>query len=386
MEDKLFKCPRCGNSDPRYIGYINGRPYCRACLPFNGRKGEERKSEGKDISLQIDYRLSKDQEKVALEIKDNFIRKKDALIKAVTGAGKTELVYYTMEYALEKHLNVGFACPRRDVVIDLYPRLSSAFPQAKTTMIIGNFTKVLYGDIICLTTHQLYRFPHFFDLLIIDEIDAFPFKGSKVLNALTEQAVRGNKILLSATPDEEEIAAFKKRGSVFQMLARYHRHPLPLPRFASSFISPLLRSALELHRLLKKHKPVFFFVPTINIGLRYFPWIHLLFPHGAFVSSESPDRDERIKDFKNGKLDYLMTTSILERGVTVKGLQVIVCQADHALYTSAALIQIAGRAGRKKEEPDGEVIFIGATESEAIKDAIDEISRTNKEASLQGLF
>lgn len=26
-----YKCPRCGNSDIRKLGYLNGKIYCRAC-------------------------------------------------------------------------------------------------------------------------------------------------------------------------------------------------------------------------------------------------------------------------------------------------------------------------------------------------------------------
>lgn len=100
------------------------------------------------------------------------------------------------------------------------------------------------------------------------------------------------------------------------------------------------------------------------------------------MDSEEEQRDQRIRDFKDGKLSYLVTTSILERGVTVKGLQVIVYRADHKLYTKEALIQIAGRAGRKKEEPDGEVLFIGKEENEAIRNAIGEIKQTNLKAGL----
>ena len=80
----------------------------------------------------------------------------------------------------------------------------------------------------------------------------------------------------------------------------------------------------------------------------------------------------------------LVTTAVLERGVTVKDLQVIVFNADHVLYTSAALIQIAGRAGRKKEYPTGEVIFIASKKTNEMEESIREIERANK--SLQGMF
>lgn len=381
-----YICPRCGNSDERFIGYLNGLPYCRRCLCYAGRKIEKRSEVSPGISLQINYHLSKEQERIANEVKENFIKGKDALIQAVTGAGKTELVYYTMEYALARRLKVGFSAPRRDVVIDLCPRIASAFPQAETIMVIGDHTSKLNGDITCLTAQQLYRYPSYFDLLIIDEIDAYPYQNDPVLKAFARKALKGHLILLSATPSEEDIREIRKSGTVFSMLARYHHHALPLPEFKKAEISPLIKGIIELRRLLKKKKQVFFFVPTIEMGRRYYPLIALFCPKGALVHSQEEKRDELIKKFKSGNLSYLVTTSILERGVTVKGLQVIVCQADHELYSAPALIQIAGRAGRKKEEPDGEVIFIGRRENEAIETAIQTIADTNQKARVQGLL
>jgi len=386
MGNNAFICPRCGNKDPRYIGYINGVPYCRRCITFSGRKAKENKHSEGPLKLEIDYHLSKSQEIIAYKVKDNFISGKDSLIHAVTGAGKTELVYYTIEYALSKKMNVGFAVPRRDVVIDLFPRISSAFPKAKTVFVIGNHSKVLNGDIILLTTHQLYRYPNFFDLLIIDEIDAFPFKGDPVLSKFASASVRGNSILLSATPSKSDVQAMDKKGTVYSMMARYHRHPLPVPLFKKAQVSMMILGIKELKRLVGLHKPVFFFVPTIQEEESIYPYISKLVKNGALVNSEIEDKDKKIESFKKGKLSYLLTTSILERGVTVKGLQVIVYHADHVLYTKEALIQIAGRAGRKKDEPEGEVIFIGKEESDGIRQAIEEIKDTNKKARLQGLL
>lgn len=378
----MYKCPRCGNTDERFIGYLNGVPYCRRCLGFAGRKANNHKLSNHEIKLKIDYHLSKDQYRIAMKVLDNFKKGKDSLIHAVTGAGKTELVYFTIEYALSKGMSVGFAAPRRDVVIDLFPRISSAFPDGKTVMVIGNHTKVLDGDIIILTTHQLYRYPAFFDLLIIDEIDAFPFKGDLVLNRFAQDAVKGNRVLLSATPSKTDIESMSKKGKIFELNSRYHHHPLPVPVYKQALISPLLAGIKDLRRLLKKGKQVFFFVPTIEIGQKTYPIIAGFLKNGALVDSEEAERDTRISSFKKGELRYLVTTSILERGVTVKGLQVIVCYADHVLYTKEALIQIAGRAGRKKDEPEGEVIFVGEEESEAIRDAIREIEETNRKAGL----
>ena len=82
---------------------------------------------------------------------------------------------------------------------------------------------------------------------------------------------------------------------------------------------------------------------------------------------------------------YLVTTSVLERGVTVKNLQVLVYHADEEeIYDAATLIQIAGRVGRKKNFEEGNVLFFGERKTKAIKEAIKEIEKTN--GDLQGLL
>ena len=62
----------------------------------------------------------------------------------------------------------------------------------------------------------------------------------------------------------------------------------------------------------------------------------------------------------------------------MKNLQVIVFHADSNVYDDHALVQIAGRVGRKKDAPEGEVIFIGKTKTEYMEKAISDINNANE--------
>ena len=90
------------------------------------------------------------------------------------------------------------------------------------------------------------------------------------------------------------------------------------------------------------------------------------------------DNEEIIEEFREKQYDYLITTAVLERGITMKNLQVIVFNADHAIYDEFSLVQIAGRVGRKKDAPEGEVIFIAREETIHIQRAIQSIVTANK--------
>ena len=378
-----YVCPRCGNKDERYIGYINGKPYCRKCINFNGHRAKDTHIVSSNTKLFLDYELSKDQNEISTKTYEAISNNKNVLIYAVTGAGKTELVYKSIEHILKIGGNVGFAIPRRDVVIDLYPRIKDAFKNNSVTLVYGGNSKVLESDIVLLTTHQLYRYEHYFDLLIVDEIDAFPFKNDDTLMHFLKSSLRGNYIFLTATPTKEDIKNIKKdNGVVLTLFSRYHRHPLPEPIFIKPELNLYLTCKNELKSLLKEHKQVFIFVPTIKIGESLFRFLSFFFKGGKEVDSTKEDRNKIVKDFKDKKLNYLVTTAILERGVTVRDLQVIVFKSDHPLYTKEMLIQIAGRVGRKKDCPDGKVIFIGEHYNETNRNAIEEIKRINKKANL----
>lgn len=380
MEANNFICPICGNKDIKYIGYLNNKPYCRRCITFAGRKADDFKISNNNISLKLDYNLSKIQEKVARQVLNSFIQKENVLIYAVTGAGKTELVYYTIDYALKHNKSVGFAIPRKDVVIDLYPRFKQSFPNANVICVYGDHSSSINGDIILLTTHQLYRYNNFFDLLIVDEIDAFPYKDNKVLQKFMLDSVKGNYILMSATPSKKDISEFSKKGKVYTIFERYHHHPLIVPQIKIAYFSPLILLLFTINSILKENKPLFIFAPTIKIQDQIYPYIKTVFKNGKLVNSLSKDREEIIQDFKKGKYQYLLTTSILERGVTCKNLQVIIYNAEHVLYNKETLIQIAGRVGRKKDAPDGKVYYICKKVSKDMKDSIKEIEKLNYEA------
>lgn len=330
--------------------------------------------------LDLKYNLSREQKEISEKVKSNYLNGIDTLIDAVCGSGKTELVYAVIATALSKGKTVAFAVPRRDVVIELTPRIKATFPSNKVVSVYGGHTEKLKGDIVVLTTHQLYRYPHIFDLIILDEIDAFPFKDNNLLMAMLHNASRGRIVMMSATPSDDIIHAFSRQNSdILYLNTRFHRNPLPVPkvliRYGVSKYATLVRI---LHKFRKENKPVFIFCPTIDLAEKVYGVINKFIPSGNVVHSKKIDRSEVIKDFKQGKYQYLVTTAVLERGVTIKDLQVIIFEADHKIYDEHALIQISGRVGRKYDAPKGEVIFLADKETSAIKRTISTIESKNK--------
>ena len=85
------------------------------------------------------------------------------------------------------------------------------------------------------------------------------------------------------------------------------------------------------------------------------------------ITSETKFTKSIIKDFIRKNIQILVSTTILERGVTFKDISVIVLEADSKVFNESTLIQIAGRVGRLDD--DGEVIFLSKYQSKAMTEA-----------------
>lgn len=220
----------------------------------------------------------------------------------------------------------------------------------------------------------------------MDEIDAFPYKGNDTLKAMFNRSLKGNCVLLSATPSKEFVKEFRDNGGdVLELNIRFHRHPLPVPEILlrNRILQPFTLINL-LKEFINYNKPVFVFTPTVEICENTFNLLKVFIKGGNYVHSKHPEREKIISDFKKGKYNYLVTTAVLERGVTFKDLQVIVYHADHDIYDSYTLVQISGRVGRKIDAPDGRVIYLAERTTSEMEESIKDISRSNK--TLQNLF
>lgn len=318
------------------------------------------------------------------------------LLWAVTGAGKTEMLFPLAEYALRRGGRVLIATPRKDVVLELQPRIQAAFSAKRiVTLYGGSRERWETGDITLATTHQLFRFREAFDLVVVDEIDAFPFHGDKQLlhAARAACAANGKFVLLSATPPKQlRLLAGSGRLPHAKVCVRFHRHPLPVPRRIR--IPPLRRFSAELPTPLKRAMQtsiergaqLFVFVPHIASIPGLVHSIRAAFPHISTegTSSKDADRSVKVEHFRGKDTRIIVTTTILERGVTVPKTDVFIIDADSPLFDDASLIQMAGRAGRKLEDPNGYVYFCAADWTKTQRDAVRQIRDMNTLARKKG--
>jgi len=370
------QCPRCQNKDPAYFFLGAKGWYCRKCIGFRRfllSDHYEKTNELKMLEAEyfLPFKLSKKQRVIAEQVKENY-RQHNILIYAACGSGKTELMLEFIVDALRHGWRVGWAIPRRQVVLQLANRLRTYFPTLKVIAVCQGYTNIVEGDLIVCTTHQLYRYYQYFDYLIIDEPDAFPFKENEVLQNVALSACKGKLLFLTATPDE-----FVRRHSSLQLelFVRPHKRSLDIPQVIQVF-RPW--DFLVLGFLIRKSKrKLIVFVASIKLAES----LHRLltkFCDCAVISSQTENKEKTVWDFIKQKKGVLVSTTILERGVTIPDIDVVVFRADSEIFDQAALIQMAGRVGRSYLYPQGDIWFITNYQSKKVQQCIQSIEKMNQ--------
>jgi competence protein ComFA len=287
-------------------------------------------------------------------------------------------------------------------VLELDPRIRRAFPEATVvTLYGGSEQRWERGDITLSTTHQLFRFRHAFDLVILDEIDAFPYHGDPMLKYAADKSCLPGapRLLLSATPPIE-LQRAAKRGELAhaRVPVRYHRHPLPVPILKPSPPVHAILSSGKLPATLQKAiqaslgrgAQLFLFVQKIAQSEPFAALIRdkLQLPPAivASTSSQDPGRSAKVAAFRTTDIRILVTTTILERGVTIPRSDVIIMDADGKLFDEASLVQMAGRAGRNAADPNGNVYFFAPERNQSQLHAVRHIRTMNRIASARGFL
>ncbi|WP_368503257.1 DEAD/DEAH box helicase [Alkalihalophilus sp. As8PL] len=337
--------------------------------------------------LKWEGKLSLAQQTASLAVINTIQTKSSILLWAVCGAGKTEMLFEGIAAALERGERVLLATPRVDVVKELTPRFGEAFPSVTIASLYGGSKDHhTQAPFVIATTHQVMRFYESFDVVIIDEVDAFPFSYDKSLQYAITQARKPHSALiyLTATPT----ANLKKQKDLTTVYIprRYHGYLLPVPNFrwCGNWRAHLKKNKLPLVLLkwLKERqlaaKPTLLFAPSIQLLHQCSTILQSLAVRHEAVHAADIDRHNKLDAFRNNEYSLLLTTTILERGVTIPNVDVAVLGAEDDVFTEAALVQIAGRVGRSADVPTGDVTFFHYGRTDAMLRARGQINWMNK--------
>ncbi|WML24873.1 DEAD/DEAH box helicase [Neobacillus sp. OS1-33] len=412
-EGKKPVCSRCGNKDPQHFAsYPCSRCgetclYCRRCImmgrisectPLIGWNGPVPDTILPSKIKHWQGTLSEGQQVASDHVTEAIQQNKEHLVWAVCGAGKTEVLFAGIEVALAAKKRICIATPRTDVVLELTPRLKAAFPKIKVASLYGGSEdRHLYAPLTIATTHQLLRFYHAFDAIILDEVDAFPYTVEESLQYAAIQARKPHSamIYLTATPNQKWQRECRTGKRAFTTIpARFHRHPLPVPKFewCGNWQKQLQKNKLPPNVLrwitarIQSNKQALVFFPHIPLMENALPILRQFASSIEAVHAEDPDRKEKVQKMRSKETPLLLTTTILERGVTLPNIDVAVVGAEDEIFTESALVQIAGRAGRSKDHPDGVVTYFHYGKTEEMLKARKQIVSMNREGVKRGLL
>ncbi len=369
------KCFRCGNE-------VDGFS-CQNCTEFGVLTKNDKlynldeKHYNPDyIKVKQELMFTKLQQECANEMIKAYHNYESMLIWAVCGAGKTEITFPVIEQVLYDGGNICFAIPRIDILYDVYDRLSDYFVNVSIKILNSQEEKYTDAQIYVMTTNQILKFKNCFSICIVDEVDAYPYEHNIKYDYGIKSSLikKGSIFYLTSTPSEVMIS---KKLKQFVINRRWHGYDLPVPKLSYLNLE-LIKYSIKLRLIIYKNKrQQLWFVSNINMAIKIKEIYNKYNLVIDVVYASDEKRRKKILDFKDKKIDILITTTILERGVTFDDIDVYVIDSSNKMYNKAALVQIAGRVNRKKEYQNGKVIFFHQGLTNIIEESILEIKQMN---------
>lgn len=416
-------CNRCGQQYRVVKNFCNeGQKecyYCQECLMLGESKPCEalyaaparmRPEENfvSSVRLNLDISFSQAQYE-AFEALARFVRKDsvaECLVWEACGAGRPETVFGALREVLKRGGRVLFGVPRRDVLDDLFSRLERAFPGVSVAVRYGkprSYPKI--SDIVLASTHQALKFYHSFDLVILDESDAFPYRANPILINALRRAKKGEGKLIYMTPTPApDIYARAQCGEikVIQIPIRQHGHPLVTPQIIlekelvienklPERVIQLIRESIE-----EDQAQVLVVVPNgyysqrvgellaMRLELMRIPGLKE--PPVIYTGSHDPERDKKVNTYFRGESNILITTGLTGRGDLAPNSNMVVLWSENDIFDEGYLLQLAGRVGWSESYPGGKVWFVSTRVTREMEGAVRKIKLLNEEAQKRGFL
>ncbi|MGE4572282.1 MAG: DEAD/DEAH box helicase family protein [Candidatus Izemoplasmatales bacterium] len=378
-------CHRCMGKD--LLISENNHVYCQECSQnqsmsdFLFLNRYERIRNNKNHQLRMNFNLSQAQLKGQDFIDNCFNEKRQGFLHAVCGAGKTEMTLHTILKALNQGLSIAFVIPRLEIIKQLVKRFQVYLPKSHICGLYQGMVLDESADLYVTTPHQLIKFYHEFDLMIIDEVDAYPFFKNQYLERLVKKSRKSDGVLIYISATFPQIYQEQVSNHAFDYCLipeRYHRKDLVIPEFKK--YKYLFNEELFMQIASYQDSEILLLVyfPSIHLMTRYYYFLHKKGLACKMLSSQSKYKNRLLKDFSLGNFRILLTTTLLERGVTFKNCHVFVIEADHPIFDKDTLIQISGRVGRDAIYHQGLLIFYSQFVSIAMKETKRELMAYNK--------
>lgn len=325
----------------------------------------EYKKEMDEIIISFPYEETEDQEKVWEEVKNDILSDKicDRVICGDVGFGKTEIALRasslvalnkkqvailvpTTILAVQHEINFKERLKNFDIRVESLTRLK---PQEKQKEIIKGIEN---GEIdIIIGTHRILQEDIKFKdlgLLIIDDEHRFGIFQKEKIKFFKKNI---DTIYLSATPIPRTLFLSLNKIMDLSLLET----PPPLKKEVETIITPYNIETIEkaINFELERGGQIIYIYNRIKRLKEIKEKIESIFPEAIVETVCGRMEKEKIEDifinFMLGKIDILVSTSILEAGVDFPNANTLIVENPH-LFGLAELHQIRGRVGRKDKK------------------------------------
>jgi len=354
--------------------------------------------------LCLPFSLTGGQEKVISEIEQDMAKPfaMQRLLQGDVGSGKTVVAIYAALIAIQSGSQVAFMVPTEILAKQHYTNISAQFfnlsqlKKINIALLVGSLAekekKRIYADIsqgkidLIIGTHALLQEKVGFKklgLAVIDEQHKF---GVAQRSLLLEKGLCPDVLIMTATPIPRTLAITLYGDLHISVIHELPpgRKPVMTQWISEEEISQAYRLVSE---KVKEGRQAYIVYPLVEESLKLdlkaaeqmyknlkedvFKEFRLGLVHGQMSQKR---QDEIMAKFKAGKIDILVSTTVLEVGIDVPNATVMLI--EHAeRFGLAQLHQLRGRVGRASIE--SYCVLVSSPKTEEAKARLQAMTQTN---------
>lgn len=327
-----------------------------------------------EIKDLLPFKLTNSQRQVIIDIFNDMKNKKqmNRLIQGDVGSGKTVIAFIAAAVAVNNGYQAVIIAPTEVLAEQHFFNMQKLFKNTKFSigLLTGSLSKknkletknlIASGSInFIIGTHALIEENvEFYNLgfVVVDEQHRF---GVKQRKSLINKGIAPDILLMTATPIPRTLAMTLYGDLDVSIIDEMP--PGRKPCITKHYSSNYLNSALEFVRdIIKQGNRAYFIYPLIDesdklelkAATKSYEYIKEYFNdkktgllHGKMKSEE---KTALLAQFKNGDLDILVSTTVVEVGVDVPEANIIVIE-NAERFGLSQLHQLRGRVGRSDKQ------------------------------------
>lgn len=295
------------------------------------------------------------------------------LLQGDVGSGKTVVAVFSMLIAIENGYQSAFMCPTELLAEQHFKTITDMLKplDLKITLLVGGQKKKLREEIlsdikegksnIIIGTHALIQEKVEFQNLgfvVIDEQHKF---GVMQRAKLKEKGLNPDVLVMTATPIPRTLSMTYYGDLDVSVIDELPKNRIPIKTALRSDkdkanIYNFIRSEIQ------KGRQIYIIYPIIDesekLDLKSAEENYLILKNNIFKEYEVGmvhgrlfwyEKDEVMEDFKNGKINILVSTTVIEVGIDIPNASVMIIEESQRFGLSQ-LHQLRGRVGRGAEQ------------------------------------